>query len=404
MWISVRRVVAVVCGLLIAAEAVSGAVGSEGRSESHWVITDLGTLGGAQSWAASINERGQVVGDSVTASGQVRAFLWQKGKMVDLGTLGGPSSNAVAINGDGQVIGVADTKTRAGSDYFKHAFLWQNGRMIDLGTLGGHESRAEAINERGQIVGSSDTSSDPNAISMSSSLGEPEFGMHAFLWHQGKWIDLGALGSRGAEAVDVNDRGAVVGRLTLTGGYSRAFLSVQGKMIRLTQQRESDVSAINDRGQVVGWRADAKRYRRATLWGDGRMTDLGTLGGVESYAHAINGRGEVVGSSRVRVGDPNRYHAFFWRDGKMIDLGTLGGATSSAEAVNDRDQVVGSASTGRSDILGHAFLWQGTKMINLGPPGVYTSEAIAITSSGLVIGNTNTANGSRSRATLWRLR
>ena len=39
-------------------------------------MTDLGTLGGATSWAYGINNRGQVVGYSETASGEMRAFLW----------------------------------------------------------------------------------------------------------------------------------------------------------------------------------------------------------------------------------------------------------------------------------------------------------------------------------------
>ena len=52
-------------------------------------MTDLGTLGGRSSRPRAINERGQVVGESVTASGETHPFLWQNGKMTDLGTLGG---------------------------------------------------------------------------------------------------------------------------------------------------------------------------------------------------------------------------------------------------------------------------------------------------------------------------
>jgi len=40
------------------------------------VITDLGMLGGASSKAFAINERGQVVGESQTANGGLRAVLW----------------------------------------------------------------------------------------------------------------------------------------------------------------------------------------------------------------------------------------------------------------------------------------------------------------------------------------
>ena len=69
--------------------------------------------------------------------------------------------------------------------------------------------------------------------------------------------------------------------------------------------------------------------------------DLGTLGGSNSYAQALNDRGQVVGFSNL-AGDPWSYHAFSWTSGDgMIDLGTLGGGSSIAYAVNDLGQVVG---------------------------------------------------------------
>jgi len=77
---------------------------------SQLTISDLGTLGGTSSVASSINDRGQVVGYSQTASGELHAFLWGKGTMTDLGTLGGNFSEAAAIINDrGQVVGSSGT-------------------------------------------------------------------------------------------------------------------------------------------------------------------------------------------------------------------------------------------------------------------------------------------------------
>src|SRR3954452_12835790 len=54
------------------------ATSSENRLVSQQLsITDLGTLGRRYSIASGINDLGQVVGESSTASGRIDAFLWQ---------------------------------------------------------------------------------------------------------------------------------------------------------------------------------------------------------------------------------------------------------------------------------------------------------------------------------------
>jgi probable HAF family extracellular repeat protein len=93
------------------------------------------------------------------------------------------------------------------------------------------------------------------------------------------------------------------------------------------------------------------------------VTDLGTLGGASSTVAApgdprgrgaLNERGDVVGVSDTAAG---QRHGFLWRDGRMVDLGTLGGSSATPMAVNERRQVVGSST--RADGTFQAFAWQG---------------------------------------------
>jgi probable HAF family extracellular repeat protein len=135
---------------------------------AQYTIIDLGTLGGSFSLAYAINDNGQIDGFSTLPGDAVtHSFLRKNGVMTDLGTLGGANSESFAnLNSAIQVAGTAETSiTDPNNENFCSfgtnleclGFVWQNLIMTPLETLGGTNGQAAAINNRSQIAGYSET-------------------------------------------------------------------------------------------------------------------------------------------------------------------------------------------------------------------------------------------------------
>lgn len=110
---------------------------------------DLG-FGTGASRAVAINERGQIAGDG---SDEGLGYFRENDAVVTLGSLGGGETRVVAMNEDGTVIGTSMTASGE-----VRAFVWR--REIGMRDLGGGpfsgprvRTSAVAINERGDIVG-----------------------------------------------------------------------------------------------------------------------------------------------------------------------------------------------------------------------------------------------------------
>lgn len=319
-------------GMSLAACVLLMSAGGQASAAPAYSVIGLGTLGGTESRAFGINDRGQVVGRAgvTTGSACYRAFLYADGAMTDLGALGGGWSAAYDINNRGQVVGWAETSSR-----HNHAFVYSRGTMVDLQPLGASTSSATGINDRGQVVGEAD--------------------QRAFLWAAGTAIDLGTLGGAWADAQGINTTGQIVGGADIADGTRHPFLYQDGRMTDLGTLGDYGVgSCINDAGQVVGWYFPGER---SFLLSGGAMGDIGTLGGSLSRAVAMNNAGHVVGWSTLSPGSDAR-HAFLYRNGTMHDLNALippdsGWVLFEAHDINDAGRIVG---TGVIDGQIHAFL------------------------------------------------
>ncbi len=159
----------------------------------------------------------------------------------------------------------------------------------------------------------------------------------------------------------------------------------------------STMTGINAAGEWVGEIKDEDGRRRAILMSQGRRIEIGTLGGSDSTANAINNQGMVTGGALT---SNNAWHAFRYDEALgMRDLGTLGGSSSVGTAINESGHIVGYADT--VDGHYHAFVDTGIAMLDLGTFGGKNSYATGINANGYVVGAAQLPNGYR-RAFLYK--
>jgi probable HAF family extracellular repeat protein len=171
----------------------------------------------------------------------------------------------------------------------------------------------------------------------------------------------------------------------------------------------------------------------AFLWNKETMTDLGTLGGLDSQGNAISDSGEVVGTSgtatgssaftdqsgimtAINTGDPAAINdmgelagggsfpvantpgdvfeqAFTFQNGTTTVLGLIpgeGGVFSAASGINNSGEVVGSGDNSASDE--RAWKYQNGAMTDIGTLGGPQASATALNDSGEIVGFAQTSS------------
>lgn len=232
---------------------------------------------------------------------------------------------------------------------------------------------------------------------------------HSFLWKNGGTNDIGSLQyGLSSFATGVNDKDSASG------------ISQNGRI-------------DPDTGIFEG---------RAVVWNNGRIRDLGTLGGTQSAGSAINNSNQApVISSNSDSGDPyinipqsnclwlpttgggcsqndfgtnalflpvtTATHVAEWQPGAgLADLGTLGGPDSAGLDINDNGQIVGwsytSYTAGGAGVPDtHPFLWDNGTMIDLIGLGGTFGAGVMVNNSGVVAGAANLPGDTEVHPFLW---
>ena len=277
---------------------------------------------------------------------------------------------AVVVSEDVVVYLGPNARGQVAGEGFSRSFLFSDNAVVDLSALlGNFNATPGAMSDAGHIVGSVEGRAWLYFNGAVSLLEIPD-------------LDIENLATR---AVAVNSSGQIVVH-ALAPPYleARSLLYAKGVYTDIGSLGGSNTMAVamNEEGQVAGTGTASDGSEHAFLYSSGTMIDLG-----RGSVIALNDAGMVAG-----IAESGR--AFRYADGSVADLGTLGGDTSQTRGLNDVGQVVGGAQVATGTF--HAFVSDGTAMRDLGTFGGQHSFANAINNDGSIVGQALYANGQPS--------
>lgn len=430
---------------------------AQGPKHAHYTVTDLGTLGGTNSFAYSISDLGMVAGGANTEGENdlvaQHAFVWNGGPLIDLGTLGGStcpdcSSEGSAAMSNGGVVLLSETAISDpnGEDFCEFnanrpsrtnhqclAAVWnrKNETLTALPTLpGGNNAAAFFVNKQGEAVGVSEIGEnaavdDPCAMPFQVRL------FNAVKWSKnGQPTPLPPLPNDTVSfAFTNNDVGQAVGMSGLCSNIvlppfigppaapHAVFWDTSGTPHDLTPPGSMGISSIastiNNRGDVVLSSLMADGFLRSFLWKNGGVPqDLGTYpkGAVVTIVPCcdnINDRGQIVGFS---LDASFKLYALLWeRENEApVDLNALLPADSLwyvtiPGGINEAGEIAATAVNKLNLLEQHAVLL--SPVAGIGPAARGATKPLALpenvkarsTAEPLLTGRSNCAGSSANK-------
>lgn len=256
----------------------------------------------------------------------------------------------------------------------------------DLGDLGGTGgTTAMDLNDRGQVVGVASTSSGDD---------------HAFMWQRGVMTDLTPWLQGYSVALATNDRSQVLLRWTEADtGREGTILWSRREELAIDSHDPRD---LNERGQVLV-------PTLSSVWEDGVLTPIPerVLDDVELRVapYGLGDGGHVIGTlwtiPEPGGGHPPQVGGFVWKDGTLTRLRIEPYVAGEPVDVDRRGRVLLDAwhPSGRNA----ALLWDDGEYVELGSLGGPTGDtrAIDMNDRGQVVGSSTTASGD-THAFLWQ--
>lgn len=161
----------------------------------------------------------------------------------------------------------------------------------------------------------------------------------------------------------------------------------------------SSAHAISTNGLVTGIATDGGGVNQVFIYALGRMQSLGNQGGTMAVGNGVNDSGEVA----AFASEPVSNHALRYHSGRLQDIGDLGGGIATAYAINAQGNVVGSSRT--ADGRDAPFLYHNGVMTDLGTLGSYVSgqwnAALGVNDHRVITGTAWDASG-KYQGFVWR--
>ncbi|GGJ26132.1 DUF11 domain-containing protein [Deinococcus roseus] len=232
--------------------------------------------------------------------------------------LGTPLSHI--LNNQGQVAGTLLVPT--GNTVKSHNAFWpdEKGQVVDLGfSIADREvieNTATSINNTGTVVAWEVYNKRPQ---------DPAVFDMGVKWEKGVLSQIPRLSDSFVIPVVVNDAGLMALKFFDTSVDRNSVRLSDGRVVGLLGGQDTTAVDLNNKGQLVGYATNETGQKdTAFVWGNGIFTNLESLmpdpsQSLGSRALAINEAGDVVGQLKTATGT----HAVMWSKGNFVDLTTL---------------------------------------------------------------------------------